>query len=149
MGVCEFKEICIISCGAKKVWSMRADVQKTIAAKDAYIGPLFKKTRSFADRFFPSQWYIISDKYGLIKPDELIEEYEISPEVIKTSKLFRALVDFQAHSFGIADVPNIITTSGKIHQHILSEVFPKSNITNPVFGLSQGKRMQKLAEILQ
>lgn len=42
----------------------------------------------------------------------------------------------------------ITTTSGKIHQDILNKVFPESSFQNPVSKLSQGKRLQKLNQLL-
>ena len=87
-------DICIISCGARKVWKSD-NSRKLVPAKDAYTGPLFKKCKEYAE----------------------------------TASI-------------------ITTTSGKIHQDILNKVFPESSFQNPVSKLSQGKRLQKLNQLL-
>jgi hypothetical protein len=139
-------DICIISCGAKKVWShQRRPVM--VAAKDAYIGPLFKKSKEFAEKFFPFHWFILSDKYGLIHPQTAIQDYNISPDQIRNDPGFIALVTGQKNTLNLSP-STIYTTSGKLHESIIRTVFPETIIVNPVSGLSQGMRMQRLNHIL-
>jgi hypothetical protein len=46
------------------------------AAKDLYTSALFTKERAYAERT-GVPWYILSAKYGLVRPDESIEPYEM------------------------------------------------------------------------
>jgi len=139
-------DICIISCGARKVWKSD-NSRKLVPAKDAYTGPLFKKCKEYAERFFPENWFIISDKYGLIRPDALISDYNISPDAVKGNHQFVEYIARQKIQLGIT-ASIITTTSGKIHQDILNKAFPESSFQNPVAKLSQGKRLQKLNQLL-
>ena len=52
-------------------------------ARDLYISNWFVKARTCVERSGQS-WYILSAKYGLVEPNELIEPYE------KTLKKMRA-----------------------------------------------------------
>jgi hypothetical protein len=47
------------------------------AAKDLYRSALFSKSRAFVERDCDS-WFILSAKYGLVAPAEVIEPYEES-----------------------------------------------------------------------
>ncbi len=139
-------EICIISCGAKKIWNTNPDTPKT-RAKDAYIGPLFKKCKEYADTLYPESWYILSDKYGLIHPDTLISDYNTPPSAIDGNRDFIMFVSAQVSKLKL-NPAIIVTTTGQIHQSIIKAVFTKSKIINPLSGLGQGKRMQKINQIL-
>jgi len=140
-------EICIISCGAKKIFDTSPEIKQT-QAKLAYTGPLFKKCKEFAEMFFPGNWFIISDKYGLIHPDMIIKDYNIPPSAIKGDIKFLQFVKSQSKSLKLSPI-SIITTSGQIHESVIRAVFTNSKITNPLSGLGQGKRMQKLNELME
>lgn len=58
----------LISCVGKK----RA---RTAEAKDLYDSPLFAKSREFVEQRCDC-WFILSAKYGLVEPAEVIEPYE-------------------------------------------------------------------------
>ncbi len=63
------KKIILISCVKEKL--------KTPAnAKDLYISDLFKKSYRYAQLLKPDNIFILSAKYGLLKPEEIIEPYE-------------------------------------------------------------------------
>lgn len=142
------KEICIISCGARKIWDSGTTTRTVIPAKDAYTGPLFKKNREYAEKFYPERWYILSDKYGLIRVGSLISNYNIPPKAIQNSEIFVRLIDFQAHAIGISRSQKIVTTCGATHSEIIEKVFTHSEILNPVKGMPQGTRMRVLKELV-
>ena len=50
---------------------------QAIAAKDLYISSLFTKARHFVEES-PAPWFILSAKYGLVHPDEVIEPYDLT-----------------------------------------------------------------------
>ncbi len=58
----------LISCGSKKRPS-------AARAKDLYASALFAKSREFVERRCDS-WFILSAKYGLVEPTDIIEPYE-------------------------------------------------------------------------
>jgi hypothetical protein len=61
-------KICFVSCVSKK----RKDPS---SAEEMYISPLFQGARTFAKTRF-DRWYILSAKYGLLEPGQIIEPYE-------------------------------------------------------------------------
>ncbi len=62
------KTLVILACSQKKG-------QKPVAARDLYLGSLFKLGRKFAEvhRF---DYVIISAKYGLLRPEQVIAPYD-------------------------------------------------------------------------
>lgn len=45
-------------------------------ARDMYTSPLFRGMFSYAERLRPKKIFILSAKYGVLKPDDVIEPYE-------------------------------------------------------------------------
>ncbi len=64
------ERIILISCVSQKL-------DKSAKAKDLYISPLFKKKFSYAKSLNPDQIFILSAKYGLVKPDDKIAPYDV------------------------------------------------------------------------
>ena len=44
-----------------------------------YISPLFQKMMAYAERLNPKGIFILSAKYGLLNPNDIIEPYERGP----------------------------------------------------------------------
>lgn len=63
------KRICLVSCSKTKE-------SKASPAQILYSSQLFKASREFAKANFQS-WFILSAKYGLVRPDEIIEPYDV------------------------------------------------------------------------
>lgn len=66
-------EAIIVPCTKEKIWDGQIAPEQ-VAAKDAYTKPRFKEWKKYAERS-GRPWFILSTKYGLIKPDTLIEKY--------------------------------------------------------------------------
>lgn len=64
-------KICLVSCVSLK------DTRKAKAG-DMYLSSLFKKAKEYATNKKFNCWYILSAKYGLLRPDDLIEPYEMT-----------------------------------------------------------------------
>jgi hypothetical protein len=58
----------LISCVSKKQ-------KRPIEAKHLYVSPLFLKSRQFVQQQCDN-WFVLSAKYGLVKPDQVIQPYE-------------------------------------------------------------------------
>ena len=141
-------EICIISCGAKKAWDSDPGDCK-IPVKDLFTGCLFKKCRKFAEAFYPDNWYILSGKYGLIHPDKHVRYYHLkTPSVLKGNLEYINFVKRQADLMNLKPTI-IVSTCGNVHQSVVNAVFTNSKIINPLSGLGQGKRMQKINHMLE
>ncbi len=47
-----------------------------VAARDLYVSTLFRLRRAYAETLgFP--WFILSAKHGLVRPDEIVEPYDV------------------------------------------------------------------------
>jgi len=51
-------------------------------AAEMYTSPLFQKTMAYAQRLRAKRIFILSAKYGLLDPDDIIDPYE---QTLKTS----------------------------------------------------------------
>lgn len=60
----------LISCGKEKLSS-------AAPAQDMYQGDLFKKAWAYAEATY-DQCYILSAKYGLLEPNQIIESYDLT-----------------------------------------------------------------------
>lgn len=151
-----YREICIISCGKAKIWDdpqekkVKCARWAKVAARDAYTGPLFSAARKYAEHeFHGDEYYILSDKYGLISPGTEIENYDVSPEEIEHDADFFDMVQQQAKANpDLAILKKITILCGAIHQKIIERAFRGVEITNPVQDLPQGKRMKALKELV-
>ena len=63
------KKIILISCVKKKLKS-------PAKAKNLYISDLFKKSYRYAQLLNPDNIFILSAKYGLLEPEQIIESYD-------------------------------------------------------------------------
>ena len=46
-------------------------------AKDLYTSPLFRKARAYVERT-GLPWFVLSAKYGLVHPDDVIAPYDLT-----------------------------------------------------------------------
>lgn len=67
----------IVSCGRQKIWERNPETGPSRAA-DAYISPVFRASRRYAETF-ATRWVILSAKYGFIDPGFVIPtNYSVS-----------------------------------------------------------------------
>jgi hypothetical protein len=67
--------VIVISCGRHKVWDDEPQ-RGPCAARDAYRGPFFTVNRKYAERFAPNDWLIFSSRFGFVRPDTPITNYD-------------------------------------------------------------------------
>ena len=84
--------LCIIPCGAKKSIEQGEKAKK---ARGAYSSPFFKDTLSYAEKFHPDNYRILSTKYGLITGDTEIEWYEEKYFPAEVQTLMHSQIDQQ------------------------------------------------------
>ena len=65
-------KIILISCASKKKQILEGEI---LPAKELYVGALFEKAWSYANKLNPDRIYILSAKYGLISPNKQIGHY--------------------------------------------------------------------------
>jgi hypothetical protein len=54
-------------------------------AKDLYVSPLFQQSRRFVE-YFRHNWFILSAKHGLIRPDAITEPYDVALESLQNEE---------------------------------------------------------------
>jgi hypothetical protein len=69
-GISSNRNVVLVTCAARKQ-------ERACEAKDLYISPLFKKMRQYAEKN-AEKWFILSSKYHLVNPEEVIEPYDIT-----------------------------------------------------------------------
>lgn len=92
----------VIPCGKRKVWDARPD-QGPTPAGEAYGGPPFVVNRQYAEDF-GERWVILSAKYGFVRPDTLIENYDCtfknpSPQLVDDITLAAQVRDLELCRF--------------------------------------------------
>lgn len=65
----------IVPCTQEKVWDTNPSAGP-VAAKDAYTKASFLEWRRYAERS-GSPWFILSTKYGLVRPELPVEKYNV------------------------------------------------------------------------
>lgn len=76
-------KVVLISCVSPKK-SLKPG--QKVAAKDLYVSPLFRMAWQYAEKQNPDSIYILSAKYGLIKPDCKIATYNKSLNNVSASQ---------------------------------------------------------------
>lgn len=126
------KTLCIISCGNRKIWDKNPAAGPT-EARYVYIGPFSTKCRQYAERFYPSSWSILSAKYGLLFPDDMVPgPYNVSFNDRKTYPITMERLSAQAIKKELKDYDEIVVLGGKNYVGMVSGVFPEKKITTPL-----------------
>lgn len=131
------KVIGLISCVKKK---------KEVAtkAKELYTSSLFIKAKEFAEKKF-DKYYILSAKYGLVDPDEVIEPYCITLKNKKIDERKKWAEEVFARFKPLISIDDeIIFLAGKYYREFLEIMFDKNGIFHqtPLKNLPIGKQMQ-------
>ncbi|KAA6447777.1 hypothetical protein VSK91_17945 [Bacillus swezeyi] len=128
------KRLCIIPCGAKKIWDVDPDIGSS-AAKDVYLSPFHQACRKYAQSFF-ADWVILSAKHGFLRAEDIVpENYDVTfgmrhPEIMPNAKL-----KAQAEQKKLLAYDEIVMLGGKKYRPVLKSVFGDSRqITYPLAG---------------
>jgi hypothetical protein len=113
--------LCIIPCGAKKIWDRVPDAGPT-EASHAYAGAFHKACQAYAEAF-SDRWVILSAKHGFLLPEDIVPcNYDLGFQhkrkpIVSPEQLKRQLAD--KHLDGYTEV---IVLGGKKIVKVLSEV---------------------------
>lgn len=116
------RTLVVIPCGARKIWDRNPAAGK-VPAKDAYISQLFRVQRAYAEAF-GTDWVILSARYGLTHPDQLIENYDckFAPADLEPENWWRLEgLARQARSLPPYDL--VVLLGSKLYRTILRRVF--------------------------
>lgn len=125
--------IVVIPCGGKKL-------DKPAPAHQLYIGPYFRACWEWANSIaYHNEVFILSAKYGLIKPDYCLRPYDLrmgDKHCVDADE-----VREDAEFFGILG-EKMIGLGGKDYIEIMRQVWPEGKF--PITGLSLGHSLSWL-----
>ena len=113
-------------------------------AGEMYTSALFHKMMAYAQRLKPKRIFILSAKYGLLSPDDMIEPYEQTLKTMKTAErrtwaqgvlsALRQNCDLDADTF-------VFLAGDAYRQNLVPHI---KHYTVPMEGLAFGKQLQWL-----
>jgi len=139
----------VVPCGGSKIWQRQPDAGPTPAAS-AYVGPLFKVNKEFAERF-ADRWVILSAKYGFIEPEFIIpEDYDVTFKKPGTSPISMARLKEQVREKGLHRFTRVIALGGKDYVSRVRAAFAETGaeVMAPTEGLPLGKMMQRVRMLI-
>lgn len=114
-------------------------------AKDVYIGNLARKCQEYACMFYPTSYFILSAKYGLLHPDDIIPEtYDVTFDNPRTNPISIPELIENASQKGILNTECIISVMPKVYTQIVRQVFPNSRIVEPLLKCKDKEEMMAL-----
>jgi hypothetical protein len=133
------KRIILISCVSQKL-------NKSAKAKELYISPLFRKNFRYAEILYPEHIFILSAKYGLVKPDDEIAPYDATLNKMSAAekKEWAAAVVVQLKRFADLQNDEFIFLAGENYRKYIIPEIQKYYI--PMEGLGIGKQLQWLTQ---
>ena len=133
------KSIVLVSC-------VKTKRNHSCKASDMYVSSLFKKMMAYAVSLKPDQIYILSAKYGLLKPDDMIDPYEKTLKNMRSDEKkiwaesvllrLRSLADLEQDSF-------VFLAGNEYRKNIVPYI---RNVSTPMEKLPFGRQLQWLEE---
>ena len=120
-------------------------------ARDLYSSPWFFKARAYADRR-GEPWFVLSAKYGLVHPDQLIAPYDVTLNTMQVADrrrwASRVLTQLEPHLNGIGSVTFL---AGQRYREFLEPSLRNRGliVSVPMEGLRIGEQLRWLTEELR
>lgn len=144
------KILCIVPCGAQKVWD-KIPTAGPVIAEAVYTGPFAKKCREYAKLNYKKSWYILSAKYGFLSPDDVVPgPYNVSFNDKSTNPITATKLRLQIQKKELNKYNAIVVLGGKHYVQIVKEVFPRKSIISPLSKCKGiGYMMEKLKNAIE
>lgn len=126
-----------MSCGAKKL-------SGTHRADELYIGQYHKMAMAYAKTFTNARVLILSSKYGLVEPHEMIESYEQrmgQPGTVSVQRL-----RLQAEQLGLGMATRVTVVGGKKYVAAVQTVWPTARSAFLFVRGGMGSQMKYMKE---
>jgi hypothetical protein len=131
------ESIYLVSCVKRKL-DCRAP------AKDMYTSDWFKKARTYVESS-GCPWFILSAKYGLLRPDELIDPYEQTLRKMRSSERRAWTTGVEENLYRLPDAHRVIIFAGVLYRALLIEPLNAiAAVEVPMEGLGSGRQLQWL-----
>lgn len=135
--------ICLVACVRKKRTTPGP-------AKDFYTSPWFVKARNFAEAR-ASRWFILSAKYGLVDPDQILFPYNLTLNVMSISERRAWAEDVKEQmDRSMPQASRIIVLAGQRYRESLMDYLRTRapSVEVPMRGLGIGKQLRYLTDAL-
>ena len=115
-------------------------------ARDLYTSPWFRKARTYADRT-GRPWFVLSAKYGLVHPREVIEPYDLTLNAMRKADrrkwASRVLTQLEPH---LDDAKTVVFLAGQRYREFLEPSLRCRglNVSVPMKGLRIGEQLRWL-----
>ena len=134
------KTICLVSCASKKR-------SFKLPAKDIYVSELFRQTRKYVEST-GCPWFILSAKYGLLSPEEIIEPYNQTlnkmPARERRHWAAGVLADLKPI---LLSIDRVEIFAGKRYREFMEDILRQNvEVVVPLQGLRIGQQIQWLKE---
>ncbi len=136
------KTIVLISCVSKKL-AHRAP------AADLYISPLFRMNLAYAWKLQPDAIYILSTKYGLLEPDEVVEPYDVtlnSMRAVEVKAWAKTVLEQLQAKTDLKQDKFVFLAGEKYRKYLLPRL---AHYAIPLKGMRIGEQLQYLKRSLE
>ena len=132
-------DLVVVACGNRKLPGRHR-------ARDLYTGPYFRAAMRYADST-GSPILIISAKFGLVRPFDLIDSYDVT--MGDPGSVDVATVRAQAERLGLLAAQRVECIGGKRYVGLLRSLWP--TVTNPAGGTGQriGRQLASLKRLAE
>ncbi len=120
-------------------------------ARSLYTSAWFKKATAYAEKI-ADEWYILSAKYELVNPDQMLEPYNMTlktmPKPVRKNWAERVFVTLQPH---LKSSDTVIFLAGQVYREFLPALISQIDIKTeiPMEGLRIGEQMHWLDQQMQ
>lgn len=117
------------------------------AARDLYTSPLFRLSRSYAERRADA-WFVLSALHGLVPPGEVLAPYEVTLNAMPAAdrRAWASRVHAQLRGAGLLQRgTSFLWLAGERYRGCLSELLTGFPQEDPLKGMPIGKRLAKLS----
>ncbi|WP_342439136.1 DUF6884 domain-containing protein [Paenibacillus sp. FSL L8-0436] len=144
------KSLCIIPCGAAKIWDKQPN-QGATEAQYVYTGVFAVTCQKYARTYFDN-WVILSAKHGFLFPSDLIpEDYNVSFVKPSIDTILLDQLHEQAKSKGLLAYEEVTVLGGKHYAERVKAIFNQGQ--QLIFPLSDckgiGYMLQKITHALE
>lgn len=143
--------IALVGCASQKLG-------RPAPARDLYVSDLFRKASAYAEAV-ADDWFVLSAKHGLVKPDEVLEPYDTKLGSSKTGPVIHAWaervadqleVELALRGLPFADVELVLLAGAHYGTFVYHLHYPLAdNVTEPLKGLGIGQRKSWLKAQLE
>ena len=119
-------EAIIVPCTQEKIWATHPDAG-AVAAKDAYTKSAFLAWRQHAEES-GLPWFILSTKYGLVRPEQPIENYNVPVSSAVADAGLRRLLEVQGRELGLSKFEQLILLDWEKFEPLVRAAAPDRRI---------------------